>query len=479
MCGIFGIIGNAPIAEAIYHGIIQLQHRGQDAAGIFTYDSISGKHALHKDKGLVTEVFNSDNLPLPNASWGIGHVRYATIGNGSVNDTQPLYVNNHQIVGMAHNGNVVNYVPARKQLEKQGAIFESDCDVEVILHLFAMTLPDGNCDFESICNAVQNVYQNVKGAYSVVAIVAGHGLVAFRDPNGIRPLLYGTRPDIEGHAFSSETNSMLALDFRNISDVNPGEVVFIDKEHQVHRKILANSKQASCSFEYDYFSKPNTILNNKEVYDVRSNLGKALAKHVKDEGIEADVVIPIPSTARAAAIALAQELNLPYEEGFVKQDYIGRTFIMPTQGVRQSALKRKLAAVSSVIKGKRVILVDDSVVRGTVSKRVITLAREAGAEKVYFASTYPPIQHACPYGIDFPNSDQLIALNRSVQEVSDEIKADGLIYNDVDDLQNSIGSDKICTACLTGCYPTGTAGMEELQNLRIKHLNELELSCKN
>ncbi|MFQ5729353.1 MAG: amidophosphoribosyltransferase [Waddliaceae bacterium] len=479
MCGIFGIIGNLPIAESIYHGIIQLQHRGQDAAGIFTYDLTTNKYATHKDLGLVREVFKSDTLPLPNASWGIGHVRYTTIGKGRAEDTQPMYVQKTYTIGMAHNGNVVNYVPLRKELEQQGAVFETSSDIEVILQLFARNLPDEKIEFKHICEAIKKVHEEVVGAYSVVAIIGGKGMVAFRDPKGIRPLLLGYRPEDPAYAFGSETNALTVFGCRKIEDVKPGEVIFVDKDLQMQQQVVTPCCPAHCSFEYNYFSKPNTIIDKHPIYDIRSRLGTFLGEKVKEARLNIDVVIPIPTTARSAAISLAKALGVDYEEGFVKQDHIGRTFIMPTQAVRQEALSRKLSAVPSIFKDKSVILVDDSIVRGTVSKKVVFLSRMAGARKVYFASTFPPIRHPCLYGIDFPHQDQLIAAEKSIANVCDEIGTEGLFYNDVEALKMAIGTDNLCAACLTGKYPTAIDDGEELLSLRQKDLKELELACTN
>ena len=477
MCGVFAVFGKKAISDSIYHGIIQLQHRGQDAAGIYLYDQDADKYHLHKNLGLVTDVLKTDSFPLPNATWGLGHVRYSTIGKGKIEDAQPLFHVKNQKVAMAHNGNVVNYVPLRKELENRGYSFQSSCDVEVILRIFTDNLPDKELCFESICRAVKAVHNKIIGAYSLVAIIQGFGMVAFRDPQGIRPLLFGVDNLEPSFAFASETNALNVLGYKNISDVKSGEVVFIDKRGKVQKKVVTCAGYAHCSFEFNYFSKPNTIHENREVYKTRALLGKFLAEKITEANIDLDAVIPIPTTARSSAIALARFLGVHYEEGFVKQDYIGRTFIMPTQVVRQKAVSRKLAAVKSVFKGKKVILVDDSIVRGTVSKRVVKLARESGAEKVYFASTFPPITHPCLYGIDFPHSDQLIAKTNSIDLISKEIGVDGLFYNNVDDLKTAIGKDTICTACVSGCYPTEVHGKEELQELRQRDLDELEQAC--
>ncbi|MCB1111763.1 MAG: amidophosphoribosyltransferase [Chlamydiales bacterium] len=481
MCGLIGIISEEPVVEWIYQSLIHLQHRGQDAAGIFAYDPRTEKEKLHKNRGLVSQVFNASTLPLPDAPWGIGHIRYSTIGTGRVEDTHPLTVKHGSgTLALAHNGNIVNYVPLKAELEDDNVVFETTCDAEAILNMLAQHLStDDDFSFEDVCHAVGKVLHNVAGAYSCVALRTGKGLIAFRDPWGFRPLLYGIHPDGHTHAFASENGPLKFLGFENIHDVQPGEVVYIDDEKRVYRKKLTAKRHAHCSFEYNYFAKPNTIIEEREVYRIRARLGQELAEKVREQNIEADVVIPVPDSARPSAIALAQHLGIPLEEGFVKQNHVGRTFIMPTQYARKKAMSQKLITVPSVFEGKRVILVDDSIVRGTVSTRVVELARRAGAKEIAFASTYPPIRHPCIYGIDFPRSEQLVAYGRDLEEIAEEIGVDRLVYNDIEGLKRAIDLDDICAACLTGVYPTSTYGVEELQDLRHSDITELELVCKS
>lgn len=477
MCGIFGVIGKLPIAESIYHGMIQLQHRGQDAAGVFTYDPKTLKHSLHKDLGLVKDVYASDPHSLPYACWGIGHVRYSTIGKGRKIDSQPLYIQDRHRIAMAHNGNLVNYGALRREIETSGALLETTCDLEPLLHIFSDNLPNEEIIFPDIISAARQLFKKAHGAFSIVALIAGVGLVAIRDPSGIRPLLMGYNEDRQAFAFASENSPLNAFDLEQFESVHPGEVVFIDQDFVVYREKLTDKKPSLCSFEYNYFSKPNTIIDQKEVYASRCRLGRALGRHVVQEGLSIDVVSAVPSSARAAALSLAKEIGVDYQEGFVKQDNIGRTFIMPTQGVRQKALSRKLAPVHSVFNGKNVLLVDDSIVRGTVSKHVVSLAKWAGAKRVYFASTYPPISHPCLYGIDFPTPEQLIAHQKDNTQIAEEIGVDRLFYNTIEDLHEAIGKPDLCTACLTGKYPTETCGKEELQQLRESDLKEVEALC--
>jgi len=469
MCGILGIMSKACIADLIYHGMIQLQHRGQDAAGIFAYDPDSGKIYLHKEKGLVKQVFNPKHTNLPQTRWGIGHVRYVTIGAGSVEDTQPHCMTKNYTIAMAHNGNILNYVSLKKNLETDQVKITTSCDVEVILNIFSQHLPEKEITFEDICHAVNQIYKQVSGAYSVIVMISGVGMVAFRDPKGIRPLLYGTKKEGEEHAFASETEALSFLGFQNIHSVQPGEAVFIDHTYQSHRRVLTEQTRAHCSFEYVYFSMANTIIDDREVYSVRYQLGLELAKKIRASGIEADVALSVPETSRPAALAIAKELGIDYHEGLVKKDHVGRTFIMPSQKKREAALSRKLATVPSVFKDKNVLIVDDSIVRGTVSRKVVRLARQAGAKKIYFVATFPPIRHPCFYGIDFHTQEELLAWERSVDEIAEEINADGVIYNDLNDLKHAIQLEGLCTACITGDYPTETKGIQEFQQLRKMH----------
>ena len=480
MCGIFGIVSKRAIQEAIYQGMLRLQHRGQHAAGIFTYDPNTDEHHLKRNLGLVNEVFNTPQPDLDDALWGIGHIRYATMGNGCLEDTQPQFVRHgNYIISMAHNGNIVNYIPLKQELQRRLRVIETTCDIEVILHTFAQNLPTDHIDFEDICNAVMEVYQHTSGAYSVVGIITGKGMIAFRDPEGIRPLLYGVQPDLHAHAFASETEALSFLNFHKIEVIQPGEVVFIDEHHNVHRRQLLQRPHFHCSFEFVYFAKTNTTMEGQEIYRIRSDLGKALAKHVRAAGLQADVVVGVPDSARPAAIGLARELGIPFEEGIIRKSQVGRTFIMSSQKAREKANTHKLEAVPFVFKDKTVLLVDDSIVRGTVSKRVVQLARRAGASKVYFCSTFPPIKHPCFYGIDFPHKDQLIAADKTIPEIAKEIDADEVIYNDLNDLKNAIGIDDLCDACLTNNYPIQSNGVKELQSLRLEDLANLEIeSCQ-
>lgn len=480
MCGIFGIIGKEPVAEYILQGLHLLQHRGQDATGIFTYNPDTRKHSLYKDRGLVNQVFHSPTFHLPEAYWGIGHLRYSTVGKGNIEDIQPHIIQKGDLtIAMVHNGNIVNYIPLKNQLMSEQIAFQTGCDTEVILHIFANKISTEACNFESICEAVSEVYTHIFGAYSILVLITGVGVIAFRDPWGFRPLLYGKSRNQHAYVFTSETGPISYVETDNMRDVDPGEVIFIDKHHKVHHRHLKQHCHTHCSFEFNYFAKPNAIIEKREVYQIRAQLGLALARNVQVAGLDIDVVVPIPTTAHPSALALGRALNIPVEEGFIKQSFVGRTFIMPTQNSRKKAVSDKLTTVRSVFKNKNVLLVDDSIVRGNVSKHVIDMARKAQARRVYFASTYPPVRYPCFYGIDFPRQEELIAWEKNYEEISREIGADAVIYNSVEDMKNAIGIDDLCTACLTGKYPTKTDGASELQYLRLQSLNQMELIGQN
>lgn len=476
MCGIIGIISKKNITKALYQGMVQLQHRGQDAAGLFTYDPHSDQHFLDKKLGLVSKVFSPQHLP--DAPWAIGHLRYTTAGSGRIEDTQPLSGQREYLISIAHNGNIVNYLNLKSEMMKGQAMFETTSDTEVLLQLLAQKL-NGDCSFDVICDAIAYIYEHVFGAYSVVGIIAGVGMIAFRDPLGIRPLQYGYNPEEDLHAFASETDALKFLDVQKVHDVPPGEIIFVDKDLKVHRRQLLKYKPAHCSFEFNYFASPTSVLEHREVYRVRAHLGASLEKEVRKAGLRPDVIIPVPDTGWPSAITLSEALGVPIEQGFIKRDHIGRTFIIPTQYERKKALLHKLAVVESVFEGKDVILVDDSIVRGTVSRRVINLARSAGARKIYFASTFPPIRHPCFYGFDFPLENQLIAAQKTFEEISLELECDGVIYNTEESLKAAIGLEGLCMACMTGEYPTEIRGTEELKKMRDSHLKQQEQPQEN
>jgi amidophosphoribosyltransferase len=469
MCGFIGVIGVDSAAREIYDGLLAIQHRGQDAAGIITYD---GHFHAKKGEGLVREIFSATHFERLKGSIGVGHVRYPTVGSGGSEDAQPFTVNYPFGIVMAHNGNVANYEDLRQDLVNTGfRHLYSGCDVEVILNVFASALGRATAAGFSLAayhEAVAEVYREVRGAYSVVGFIAGHGLFAFRDPYGIKPIAMG-RKSVDGRdafAVASESVVLTALDYEILPPGDPGEALFVDLAGNVHRETLAAPKLHPCVFEFVYFARPDSYLEGISVYQARIRMGERLARTFQKTGLATDVVIPVPDSARTAALAMAQELGIPYREGLVKNRYVGRTFIMPNEDERRKSVRHKLNTIEDEFRGKDVLLVDDSIVRGNTSRQIVQLARAAGARKVYFASTAPALVHPCVYGIDMSTRREFVARGRTTAEIAREIGADAVIYQDLEDLTGAVleGQRRIktmCTACFSGDYPTGdiTAGM--------------------
>jgi amidophosphoribosyltransferase len=470
MCGIIGIQGVEPVAEALYHGMLQLQHRGQDASGVFLSDPAISDPMLRKRSGWVFQLFQEEPA-LQKARWGLGHIRYATSGKGQIRDAQPLTIKkqNHTLA-IVHNGNLVNYTILRDELEREGAVFQTTCDSESILHLLSQNLSLDKPFFETLCQAVSKVYERVSGSYSIIGMVTGYGMFAFRDPRGIRPLLLGKGNQL--FAIASETVALSNIGCKGIQDIMPGEVVWLDPNGNLHqRRLVCLKKHSHCAFEFNYFAKTPSVMEGKEIYAIRSELGRLLAEKILTLNLPPiDVVVPIPETGNPAGIALAQRLKVPFAEGFIRNQHSGRTFIIADSDKRKAASIQKLVPIRSVFEGKTVLLVDDSIIRGTVSKSTISLARNPGAKKILFASTFPPVLFPCIYGIDFPCKEQLIASSKSLIEITQELGADAVIYNDLETLKRAIGLDDLCLACVTGSYPTSTEGMERLQQLREQDL---------
>ncbi|MHC4935374.1 MAG: amidophosphoribosyltransferase [Planctomycetota bacterium] len=466
MCGFFGILGSPEtmVSPEIYDGLLMLQHRGQDAAGMVTFD---GRFHLKKGTGLVSDIFQKRNMQRLQGAMGIGHVRYPTFGGGTAEDAQPFQVHYPYGIAMAHNGNITNFNELENYLtHEKKALLNSTCDVEVILNMFAVELgrmgvPDPSPDV--IESAVRGVFERVKGAYSVVAIIAHYGLIAFRDPMGIRPMVYGRRRAADGsweYAAASENVALDILGFEVLRDVEPGElIIFRQGEEPVHRQVVRRGRMP-CVFEHVYFARPDSVIDTVSVYELRRRFGERLAHRWRETGLSADVVIPVPDSACTAAGTLARTLGLEYREGLVKNRYIGRTFIMAGDGERRSSIRRKLNAIPSEFAGKDVLLVDDSIVRGNTSRQIVELARQAGARKVYFASCAPPVQHVCVYGIDMSTRQELLARDRSIEEIREYLGADHVIYQTVEDLREVArpGSEAVegfCMACFDGDYVTG------------------------
>ena len=457
MCGIIGLFGKRNVINEVYLGLMTIQHRGQDAAGAITYDN---RYNLKKGHGLVQHVFNEKNLARLKGEMGIGHVRYPTAGGGGAEDAQPFYVNVPYGIAMAHNGNLTNYWVLRRELfEKDKRQINSTSDSEVLLNVFAQELSRLSSSplcAEDIFRATEATFKRAQGSYSAVATIANAGIVAFRDPHGIKPLVFGRRG--RSSAFASESVTMDVLGYRSWRDVQSGECIFIDCDGKEHCRKIVEDVHTPCIFEWVYFARPDSIIDGISVYEARLGLGRELASGVKKSGIEPDVVIPVPDTAKPAALALAIALGVPFREGLIKNRYIGRTFIMAGQKERKRSIKMKLNPIRAEIEGKKVLLVDDSIVRGNTSRKIIGLVRDAGAKKVYFASSSPPLKYPCAYGIDMQTRGDFIARDKEPKKIEGTIGADELVYQTMDGLLAGVsGEDRkrsFCTACFNGKYPT-------------------------
>ena len=487
MCGVVGIFGNEDVVRDIYQGLLAIQHRGQDSAGIITY---SGRFHTKKGNGLVRDIFTAENVQRLKGNIGIGHTRYPTIGGGRGEDAQPFLVYSPFGIIMAHNGNIINYSELKKTLsDKYHRLVNTDNDVEVILNIFAEELAAQKTKSlkpQHVFKAVDEVFKKVKGGYSVVAYIADQGMVAFRDPFGIKPLVYGKRDDglIPSYAIASESVSLNIMNFSLIKDIEAGQVLFIDKNRKLHTKKLTQCAHSPCLFEWVYFARPDSFIDNVNVYDCRVNLGRFLADEIKKHNLKIDVVVPVPDSARDAAIEIARKLNLKYREALVKNRYIGRTFIMPADQKRKTSVRQKLNPIISELKGKNVLLVDDSIVRGNTSQAIIELVRECGAKKVYFGAFSPPLRHPCVYGIDMQTKTEFVARNANLTQIAKKIGADKVIYQSLESLKKavSLGNKNLksfCAACFDGIYPTGDVTPKILKKIekerKIAQESQLEL----
>jgi len=484
MCGIVGIVGFSPVNQQIYDALTVLQHRGQDAAGIMTADQ--GELFLRKDNGLVRDVFQQRHMVQLKGSVGIGHVRYPTAGCNTSAEAQPFYVNAPFGICLAHNGNLTNAAELADVLIREDRRhLNTTSDSEVLLNVLASELQRFSTPHASasdIFAAVSAVYRRVRGAYAVVAMILGHGVLGFRDPNGIRPLVIGVRETPRGreHMLASESVALDQAGYRLLRDVGPGEAVYIDEQGRLHSQQCATVvRHTPCIFEYVYFARPDSIMDNISVYKARLRMGELLAEKIRRErpDHDIDVVIPIPDTSRTSALQVAQLLGVKYREGFIKNRYIGRTFIMPGQELRSRSVRSKLNAIDLEFRGKNVLLVDDSIVRGTTSAQIIEVAREAGAKSVYFASAAPPVRHPNVYGIDMPAASELVAAGRSEAEVARMIGADWLIYQDLDDLVRAVRHHDarvvdFDTSCFSGEYVTGDITPEYLARLQAERSDQ-------
>ncbi len=469
MCGIVGVISKAPVNQLIYDAMLLLQHRGQDAAGIVT--AMGTKFFMHKARGMVRDVFRTRNMRALPGTVGLGQVRYPTAGNAySEEEAQPFYVNAPFGLVLVHNGNLTNAHSLKQELfaiDRRHINTESDSEVllNVLAHELELAARDLPLTAEEVFKAVRAVHKRIKGSYAVVCLIAGYGLLAFRDPYGIRPLCFGEADLPEGREVmvASESVALEGTGHRFVRDVQPGEAIFIDLEGRVHAQQCAEHPTLHpCIFEYVYLARPDSVIDGISVYQARLNMGETLAQRVISTmpPSEIDVVIPIPESSCPAAMQLAQKIGKPYREGFVKNRYVGRTFIMPGQAVRKKSVRQKLNAIAQEFKGRNVLLVDDSIVRGTTSKEIVQMAREAGARKVYMASAAPPVRFPNVYGIDMPTKEELIAHNRSIEEVRQFIGADALIYQDLAAMKRAVGGLNPCiggfeVSCFDGVYVTG------------------------
>lgn len=477
MCGVVGIVGKEPVNQALYDGLTMLQHRGQNAAGIMTIDGYNLR--LRKGNGLVRDVFHTRHMRRLSGNIGIGHVRYPTAGSSSSAEAQPFYVNSPFGIAMAHNGNLTNAEQLQRSLfETAKRHINTASDSEVLLNIFAHELLNKNqthLEADDMFGAVKRLHNQVKGAYAVVAMIIGHGMVAFRDPFGIRPLAIGKRETAQGTEYmvASESVAIDGTGFTFMRDVEPGEAIYITEDGQLFsRQCADNPVHCPCIFEYVYFARPDSFIDGVSVYASRMNMGLKLGEKIKKDyqHLDIDVVIPIPETACDIALEICRVLDKPYRQGFVKNRYIGRTFIMPGQTQRRKSVRRKLNAIGAEFKGKNVLLVDDSIVRGTTSEQIIEMAREAGAKKVYFASAAPEIRFPNVYGIDMPSANELIGYGREVAEISQLIKADELIYQDLDDLiwsaqKENSNLKQFESSVFSGQYVTGDIDQQYLDQL--------------
>ncbi|TQQ69179.1 amidophosphoribosyltransferase [Vibrio cholerae] len=476
MCGIVGIVGTTPVNQSIYDALTVLQHRGQDAAGICTIES--NRFRLRKANGLVRDVFEAKHMQRLQGNVGIGHVRYPTAGSSSVSEAQPFYVNSPFGITLAHNGNLTNANQVRQKLfEKDRRHVNTTSDSEVLLNVLAHEIDTvkGNVTAEDVFRAISNVHRTIRGAYAVAAMIIGHGMIAFRDPHGIRPLCLGKR-EVNGqleYMVASESVALDAVGFDFVRDVAPGEAIYATFDGELYTKQCADNPALNpCIFEFVYFARPDSFIDKISVYSARVEMGKRLGERIKNDysDLDIDVVIPIPETSCDIALQIAQAIDKPYRQGFVKNRYVGRTFIMPGQQQRKKSVRRKLNAIRSEFKDKNVLLVDDSIVRGTTSEQIIEMARDSGAKKVYIVSAAPEIRFPNVYGIDMPSANELIAHGRDNDAICKQIGADALIFQTLEDLVEAVrcGNPDIVkfeASVFNGEYVTGDIDQQYLDFL--------------
>ena len=480
MCGFISIYGpdGTDVIQEVLTGLLAIQHRGQDAAGVVTFDE---KFRAKKGIGLVREVFGEKHLTRLRGPMAVGHVRYPTVGKGEDTDVQPFWIDFPVGIAMAHNGNVTNFSELKHDyFGARGVPLASDCDLEAVLYVFADKLSRGlsgpNVRAEDIYAAVGEVFARVRGAYSVVGVIPGAGMFAFRDPYGIKPAVLGVKDTPEGksYAIASESVVLDVAGYQIERDLRAGEALFIDRDRRLHTHQVSELPHRPCIFEYVYFARPDSVLDSVSVYRARLRLGERLADAWKKTGREIDAVIPVPESSRTSAQAMAEKLGVPYREGFVKNRYVGRTFIMPNDEQRISSIRSKLNPIRDEFEGKRVLIIDDSIVRGNTCRQIVRIAREMGAARVDLASYSPALLHPCPYGIDMSTRREFIARDRTAKQVASELGADFLLYQSIEEMiagvEDAGAKHTHCSACFDGCYPTGDVTNEMLATIEDERL---------
>ncbi len=490
MCGVIGIAAEHEVVGEIYDGLSTLQHRGQDAAGVMVFNG--QQFHTKRGNGLVRDVITAADIPGLRGKIGIGHVRYPTAGNYSADEAQPFFVNSPFGLGLVHNGNLTNTEKLRRELSREGRHLNTASDSEVLLNVFSRELRKQKMRGFSVTKlfaAAEKTARRIHGSYAAVILVAGYGILALRDPHGLRPLAIGIRKNKKRNEFAtaSEDPALTALGFRSLGDVQPGEAVWLSAAGKISRRQLVPKKWSPCIFEYVYLARPDSQIDDISVYRARLRAGEYLAEEIKKAKIKIDVVVPVPDTSRTSALTVAAKLKVKYREGLIKNRYIGRTFIMPTQAKRQKSIRHKLIPLPLELRNKNVLLVDDSIVRGNTSRQIVEMVRSAGAKKVYFASASPPLRSPCVYGVDMPSKKEFIANNLSILQIAKQLKADAVFYLPLSNLVKSceFGKKKIpkfCTACFDGKYPTKEVdakylkAVEKQRNDSQKHEEEEQMT---
>jgi amidophosphoribosyltransferase len=479
MCGLIGVVGTLDSAYEVFLGLMNLQHRGQDGAGILTIDHKRGEFACQKGSGLVENVFSERTFRNLKGYSSIGHTRYATIGRRDPNMLQP-FLDNAAGISIAHNGNIVNCYRLREDMHKRSPdlTFATESDSEVILKLLAESLHEKQLTDANLLAAIGRAMDMLVGSYAIVGMTRDGTLFGFRDPDGIRPLVYGNRAGngATAYAIASESVALEYLNFTPLAEVGPGEAIIIRKDAEPVTKLIKKRSVSPCMFEWVYFARVESQLGNESVYEARFRLGLILAEEIKRRGIEADIVLPVPETSRIAAIALSEAMDLPFRELLIKNRYVNRTFILDDQQTRQEAIRRKLFPIASQFAGKRCLIVDDSIVRGNTAMQIVKLIRQAGAKEVIVVSTCPPIHSPCYYGIDFPSPQELIANGKTEAEIAKELGADQVVFQTVEGLKRALEQDSLCTGCLTSTYPTDISDGVHFENKRTIDRSKQEIA---